>query len=195
MRDTRLPRAASAQRYPVFGHAGPIVVLNLIIDRHAGSPGSGFAWGSKRRYLLAMKIDGKQMRTIWVESDGVSAGIIDQTQLPHRFATLRLATLEDAARAIKTMQVRGAPLIGATAAYGVWLALRADASDEALEKACTLRSSPRVRPRSISNGRSRKCWQPCVTGRGMSVRTQRCGVPARSPTRTSPSIGRSAGMG
>jgi methylthioribose-1-phosphate isomerase len=82
-----------------------------------------------------MKIDGKQMRTIWVESDAASAGIIDQTQLPHLFATARLATLEDAARAIRTMQVRGAPLIGATAAYGVWLALRADASDEALEKA------------------------------------------------------------
>ena len=85
-----------------------------------------------------MKIDGKQMRTIWIEGDGASAGIIDQTQLPHRFATLRLVTLEDAARAIKTMQVRGAPLIGATAAYGVWLALRADASDEALEKACAV---------------------------------------------------------
>jgi methylthioribose-1-phosphate isomerase len=82
-----------------------------------------------------MKIDGKQMRTIWVESDGASAGIIDQTQLPHRFSTVRLASLDDAARAIRTMQVRGAPLIGATAAYGVWLALRADASDEALENA------------------------------------------------------------
>jgi methylthioribose-1-phosphate isomerase len=66
-----------------------------------------------------MKIDGKQMRTIWVESDGAGAGIIDQTSLPHRFATVRLSTLEDAARAIKTMQVRGAPLIGAAAAYGV----------------------------------------------------------------------------
>ena len=85
-----------------------------------------------------MKIDGKQMRSIWVESDGASAGIIDQTQLPHRFATVRLATLDDTARAIKTMQVRGAPLIGAAAAYGVWLALRADASDEALERAYAL---------------------------------------------------------
>src|ERR1044071_4113843 len=101
-------------------------------------PGPGFAWGSKRRYLLAMKIDGKQMRTIWVESDGASAGIIDQTQLPHRFSTVRLASLDDAARAIRTMQVRGAPLIGAAAAYGVWLALRADASDEALERAYAL---------------------------------------------------------
>jgi methylthioribose-1-phosphate isomerase len=82
-----------------------------------------------------MKIDGKQMRTIWVEDDGASVGIIDQTELPHRFVTERLVTVEDMARAIKTMQVRGAPLIGAAAAYGVWLALRTDASDEALERA------------------------------------------------------------
>src|ERR1043165_6980876 len=82
-----------------------------------------------------MKVDGKEMRTIWVESDGASIGVIDQTLLPHRFATVRLATLDDAVRAIKTMQVRGAPLIGATAAYGVWLALRADASEDNLESA------------------------------------------------------------
>jgi methylthioribose-1-phosphate isomerase len=82
-----------------------------------------------------MKIDGKEMRTIWVESDGAGIGVIDQTLLPHRFATARLTTLDDAVRAIKTMQVRGAPLIGATAAYGVWLALRSDASDENLERA------------------------------------------------------------
>src|SRR5438132_9567420 len=83
-----------------------------------------------------MKVDGKHTRTIWVEADGWSVGIIDQTALPHRFTTVRLATLADVARAIATMQVRGAPLIGATAAYGVALALRADASDEALERAC-----------------------------------------------------------
>jgi methylthioribose-1-phosphate isomerase len=82
-----------------------------------------------------MKIDGKQIRTIWVESDGASVGIIDQTELPHRFVIKRLAAVEDVARAIKIMQVRGAPLIGAAAAYGLWLALRADASDEALERA------------------------------------------------------------
>lgn len=81
-----------------------------------------------------MKIDGRETRTIWVEGDGTSVGIIDQTLLPHRFATARLATLGDAVRAIKTMQVRGAPLIGAAAAYGVWLALRSDASDENLER-------------------------------------------------------------
>jgi methylthioribose-1-phosphate isomerase len=82
-----------------------------------------------------MKIDGKPTRSIWVESDGAAVGVVDQTLLPHRFATVRLATRDDAACAIKTMQVRGAPLIGAAAAYGMWLALRADASDEGLERA------------------------------------------------------------
>jgi methylthioribose-1-phosphate isomerase len=82
-----------------------------------------------------MKVDGKNMRSIWLEADGWSIGAIDQSLLPHRFATVRLTTLDDAARAIATMRVRGAPLIGATAAYGVCLALRADASDEALERA------------------------------------------------------------
>src|SRR6185503_1700987 len=85
-----------------------------------------------------MKVDGKPMRTIWVEDDGAACGIIDQTRLPHRFETLRLSTVEDAAHAIRSMQVRGAPLIGATAAYAVWLAMRADASDEALERAYAL---------------------------------------------------------
>jgi methylthioribose-1-phosphate isomerase len=83
-----------------------------------------------------MKIDGQDTRSIWLEGGGDGVGIIDQTLLPHRFVKMRLSTLADAARAIATMQVRGAPLIGATAAYGVWLALRQDASDENLERAC-----------------------------------------------------------
>ncbi|HET7252326.1 MAG TPA: S-methyl-5-thioribose-1-phosphate isomerase, partial [Xanthobacteraceae bacterium] len=83
-----------------------------------------------------MRVDGRHTRSIWLEDDGWSVGAIDQSQLPHRFATIRLTTLADAARAIATMQVRGAPLIGATAAYGVCLALRADTSDAALERAC-----------------------------------------------------------
>jgi methylthioribose-1-phosphate isomerase len=85
-----------------------------------------------------MKVDGKHTRTIWVEADGMTVGTIDQTLLPHRYVTIRLETGADAARAIKTMQVRGAPLIGAVAAYGVALALRADASDAALERAYAL---------------------------------------------------------
>jgi methylthioribose-1-phosphate isomerase len=82
-----------------------------------------------------MKVLGKLTRTIWVEPDGWSVGIIDQTLLPHRFATLRLTTCGEAAQAIKFMKVRGAPLIGAAAAYGMALALRAGASDEGLEHA------------------------------------------------------------
>ena len=95
-----------------------------------------------------MKVDGKPMRSIWLEPDGRSVGIVDQTALPHRLTTARLTTLEDAAHAIRAMLVRGAPLIGATAAYGVCLALRADASDEALDRACA--SLLRTRPTAIN---------------------------------------------
>jgi methylthioribose-1-phosphate isomerase len=84
-----------------------------------------------------MKVDGKPMRTIWLEPDGWSVGVIDQTALPHRLVTARLTTLADAAHAIRAMVIRGAPLIGATAAYGMSLALREDASDDALEHAYT----------------------------------------------------------
>ncbi len=95
-----------------------------------------------------MKVDGKAMRSIWLEPDGWSVGVIDQTALPHRFATAHLATLDEAAHAIRAMVIRGAPLIGATAAYGICLALRADASDEALERAyATLLAS---RPTAIN---------------------------------------------
>jgi len=82
-----------------------------------------------------MKVDGRHTRTIWLEPDGWSVGAIDQTRLPHRFETIRLTTVADAALAIASMQVRGAPLIGATAAYGVALALKVDPSDAALERA------------------------------------------------------------
>jgi methylthioribose-1-phosphate isomerase len=83
-----------------------------------------------------MNVDGKPTRTIWLEPDGRTVCIIDQTQLPHRFVRARLLTLADAAHAIRAMLVRGAPLIGATAAYGLALAMAADASDAALDAAC-----------------------------------------------------------
>ena len=82
-----------------------------------------------------MKVDGKPYRTIWLNPDGWSVEIIDQTKFPHRFETVTLKSVADAAHAIKDMLVRGAPLIGATAAYGMALATRVDASDEALSKA------------------------------------------------------------
>jgi methylthioribose-1-phosphate isomerase len=82
-----------------------------------------------------MKIGDRHYRTIWPGADGRSVGIIDQTRLPHRLETVTLRSLEDAAHAILTMQVRGAPLIGATAAYGIALAMAADPSDGSLERA------------------------------------------------------------
>ena len=80
-----------------------------------------------------MNIEGRHYRTIWPEGEAVC--VIDQTRLPFAFAVRRLATMEDAAEAISTMIVRGAPLIGATAAYGVALAMRAGASDALLDEA------------------------------------------------------------
>src|SRR5258708_33695979 len=95
-----------------------------------------------------MKVSGTPMRSIWLEPDGWSVGIIDQTRLPHTLVTDRLTTLGEAAEAIRAMRVRGAPLIGATAAYGICLALREDASDAAHDAACRLLAA--TRPTAIN---------------------------------------------
>jgi methylthioribose-1-phosphate isomerase len=82
-----------------------------------------------------MKIDGVAYRSVWVDADdGWSVHIFDQTRLPWELAILRLTTAAQARHAIAAMQVRGAPLIGAVAAYGLCLALRADAATEAMER-------------------------------------------------------------
>jgi methylthioribose-1-phosphate isomerase len=82
-----------------------------------------------------LKIDGISYRSVWVEpSDGWSIRIFDQTKLPWSLDILRLTEVSQVAQAIRSMQVRGAPLIGAVAAYGVALALRQDASTEALDR-------------------------------------------------------------
>ena len=81
-----------------------------------------------------MKIDGTSWRPIW-RNDDATVGIIDQTRLPFAFQTIALNTEADAARAIADMWVRGAPLIGATAAYGLALAMREDPSDANLSAA------------------------------------------------------------
>jgi methylthioribose-1-phosphate isomerase len=85
-----------------------------------------------------MNIDGKPWRTIWPEEGGAAVAVIDQTRLPHRLEVRRLSTVAEAAEAIRTMVVRGAPLIGVTGAYGLMLALRADPGDEALAAAFEL---------------------------------------------------------
>ena len=70
-----------------------------------------------------MKIEGKEYRTIWFDEKNQTVKIIDQTKLPHQFVIKDLKTVKDAINAIKIMEVRGAPLIGATAAYGLVLSI------------------------------------------------------------------------
>ncbi|MBV9735133.1 MAG: S-methyl-5-thioribose-1-phosphate isomerase [Acidisphaera sp.] len=95
-----------------------------------------------------MKIDGTPYRSVWVDQDGWAVRIIDQTKLPWSLDMLRLTTLEEAAHAIRAMQVRGAPLIGAVAAYGLCLAARRDTATEALEGAAA--TLAQTRPTAVN---------------------------------------------
>ena len=95
-----------------------------------------------------MNVNGVPHRTIWVEDDGWTVSVIDQTRLPHEFAVAGLTTWPEAEAAIRTMMVRGAPLIGVTAAYGVCLAVRADPSDAGLAKAA--RGLKAARPTAVN---------------------------------------------
>ena len=79
-----------------------------------------------------MRIEGKEFKTIWYENNVVK--IIDQTKLPHKFIIKDLRTIKDAINAIKIMEVRGAPLIGGTAAYGVVLAIKENKNLEFIKK-------------------------------------------------------------
>ncbi|MES2293228.1 MAG: S-methyl-5-thioribose-1-phosphate isomerase [Pseudomonadota bacterium] len=94
-----------------------------------------------------MKINGKHYRSVWPIGED-AFGIIDQTRLPHELVTLMLRSADDAARAISTMQTRGAPLIGAVGAYGLALAMRGDASDENLTRVHDLLAQ--TRPTAIN---------------------------------------------
>src|SRR6202171_5525919 len=89
-----------------------------------------------------MRISGTHYRTIWPTEAG-TIRVIDQTRLPFEFATIDLDSLDDAARAIRTMVGRGAPLIGATAAYGMALAVRSKASDAHLDAAARILQATR----------------------------------------------------
>ncbi|OAH37677.1 methylthioribose-1-phosphate isomerase [Methylorubrum populi] len=95
-----------------------------------------------------MKIDGRPYRTIFPEAGGNAVTVIDQTRLPFAFELKRLASLDDAAVAIRTMVVRGAPLIGVTAAYGLALAMREDASEAGIERAAATLAA--TRPTAIN---------------------------------------------
>ena len=137
-----------------------------------------------------MQVGGTHFRTIWPTADG-TVEIIDQTRLPHAFATARLATSGEAVHAIRAMQVRGAPLIGATAAYGLWLALRSDPSDRSL--ATAYESLLAARPTAVN-----LCWaldrlRDAVSSLAPADRSEAAfGRRTPSPTTMSRPAGRSA---
>jgi len=90
-----------------------------------------------------MNVDGKHYRSLWWNSDKNVLEIIDQRWLPHEFRIQPVESMLDFADAIREMRVRGAPLIGATAAYGIALAMRLDASDKHLDEASDLLNATR----------------------------------------------------
>ena len=110
-----------------------------------------------------MKVEGQYFRTIWVDADA-AVHIIDQSQLPHQFQTLRLESVAAMVHAIKSMQLRGAPLIGAAAAYGMALAMRADGSDDNMNRAAAelLASRPTAVNLAWSVKRMLNCLKPLL---------------------------------
>ena len=118
-----------------------------------------------------MKIDGTPYRAIWVdETDAWSVRIIDQTKLPWSLDLVRLTSMENVAHAIKAMLVRGAPLIGAAAAYGVALAMREDAGDASLAHAVAVLSA--TRPTAINLNWGLKRMQSKLKPLGPSARME-----------------------
>ncbi len=126
-----------------------------------------------------MKIDEKYYRTIWPITGAASpkndaffsVKIIDQTMLPHRFEIKELDSFSEMVTAIKTMQVRGAPLIGAAAAYGMALAVQSDASDAHIEKsAFTLSQS---RPTAVNLRWAVNRMQKALAGLPLEARNQK----------------------
>ena len=81
-----------------------------------------------------MKINGTEYKTIWFDQEKKVVKIIDQTKLPHKFIIKELNSVKDAINAIKTMEVRGAPLIGGTAAFGLVLAIKENNSLDFIKK-------------------------------------------------------------
>jgi methylthioribose-1-phosphate isomerase len=130
------------------------------------------------------------LRPIHAEDESVL--ILDQTLLPHREQVVRLATLDAAARAIRSMQVRGAPLIGVTAAYGLALAMRADASDAALDRATALLAA--TRPTAVNLRwaleRVRRRLEPLAPGRRAEAAWDEAQAIAAEDAQANAAIGR-----
>ena len=138
-----------------------------------------------------MKVNGHPQRTIWPTADNTAVEIIDQTKLPHEFVTVRLDTMRDAERAIKDMQVRGAPLIGVTAAYGVALSMRHHASDVALKASCDMLLAARPTAVNLRWGveRMRALLSPLAVEQRAAAAWQEAGVIAEEDVAINRAIG------
>jgi len=128
-----------------------------------------------------MKIHGKHYRTIWTRPDE-TIEVIDQTKLPHSFETAVLKTAEDCAEAIRSMLVRGAPLIGATAAYGIAFAMKKDPSSKALVAALDMLGA--TRPTAVNLRWALKRMHDALHNRGheerFAMKTWRFATPSAS---------------
>ncbi len=137
-----------------------------------------------------MKVQDLHFRTIWPTADAAAVDIIDQTLLPHVFAVKRLQTPADVAQAICMMQVRGAPLIGVSAAYGMALAMRAAADDDALAQAA--RTLLATRPTAVNLRwaleRMRACLQPLAPAMRAQAAWQEAAVIADEDVATNHAI-------
>lgn len=106
-----------------------------------------------------MKIDGKQYRSIWLADDEKSIHIFNQEKLPYEFEILTLSSVEQAAEAIVSMKVRGAPLIGCVGAYGMAFAMSLDSSDIAIENAYNILIKTRPTAINLKWALNRVCEQ------------------------------------
>jgi methylthioribose-1-phosphate isomerase len=124
-----------------------------------------------------VKVEGTPYRSIWLGDDGHTVCVIDQRSLPHHFRVVELKTRDEAAGSIRDMLIRGAPLIGATAAYGMALQMRADPSDSALDEAWTVLSH--TRPTAVNLrwalGELRACLAPLPPERRVAAAYARAG--------------------
>jgi methylthioribose-1-phosphate isomerase len=139
-----------------------------------------------------MKVNGHPQRTIWPTADNTAVEIIDQTKLPHEFVTVRLESMRDAERAIKDMQLRGAPLIGVTAAYGVALSMRHHASDAALKASCDMLLAARPTAVNLRWGveRMRALLAPFPAEQRAAVAWQEAALIAEEDVQINRAIGR-----
>jgi len=139
-----------------------------------------------------VNVDGIAFRTIWVNQDGWSIDVIDQTRMPHLFEILNLKTLQDCCVAIRNMVVRGAPLIGTTAAYGFYLAMRDDSSDEGIASA--YRKLFKTRPTAVNLrwalDQMHECLAPLPIAERVGRAFERAGEIADEDVEISKGIGR-----